>query len=140
MTRQDFVRDAAVARGLNGHRVRVCGFVEHANLCRDRATRGIPGEWWGGEASDPAKWRFDLKFHPNEKAGHSIAVYVRNDPQRNGLLSAIVAGTRAGRATEADVTGTLRTFDAPTNAARKMGIDLDADAPSGVLLDRRPVH
>lgn len=63
--------------------------------------------------------------------------FVRNDPDRDSLLSAIVANARAGRATKVHVTGTLHTFGAPTNTMVQTGIYLDVDASSGVLLDRR---
>jgi hypothetical protein len=138
LTRHGFVRERAVAHSLNGRMVRVWGFVDHANLYGDPGTREILGEWWGGEPSDPATWRFNMKAHPDDKAGHSFAVHVRSDPGRHRLLSAIVADARAGRATRVYVTGTLRTFDAPTNAAMKQGIYLTVDASSGVVLGRRP--
>jgi hypothetical protein len=137
LTRQGFMRDEALARRLDGHTIRVSGFVDHANLYGDRGTREIPGDWWSGEDSNPATWRFNLKAHPNEKAGYSFAVHVRNDADRDELLSAIVADARAGRATEAYVTGTLRTFDAPTNVVKKTGIYLEVNGSSGVRLGRR---
>lgn len=77
-----------------------------------------------------------MKAHSTDKAGHSFAVYVRDDPDRQSLLSGIVADARAGRATRIYVTGTLRTFDAPTNAVTQTGIFLEVDSSSGVLLAR----
>jgi hypothetical protein len=59
---------------------------------------------------------------------------VRNDADRHRLLSAIVADARAGRATKVHVTGTLRTFDAPTNVVKQTGIYLEVNGSSGVLL------
>ena len=128
------MRDEALARRLDGHTIRVSGFVDHANLYGDRGAREILGDWWSGEDSNPATWRFNLKAHPNEKAGHSFAVHVRNDPGRRSLLSAIVEDARAGRATRVYVTGTLNTFDAPTNTVAKTGLYLEVGASSGVVL------
>lgn len=89
LTRQGFVRDEALARRLDGHTIRVSGFVDHANLYGDSVARGILGDWWSGEDDDPATWRFNLKAHQNDEAGHSFAVHVRNDPDRRRVLSAI---------------------------------------------------
>jgi hypothetical protein len=136
LTRHGFAREGAVARRLQGRTVRVWGFVDQANLYGDPGTRDVLGEWWSGEPDDPATWRFNLKAHPDDKAGHSFAVHVRNDPGRRRLLSAMVADARAGRATKVYVTGTLRTFDAPTNVSKQTGIYLEVDGSSGVLLGR----
>jgi hypothetical protein len=54
------------------------------------------------------------------------------DPGR----SAIASGARTGRTTTVYVTGTLRLFDAPTNAAIRQRICLEVDASSGVVLIR----
>ena len=134
LTRRGFMRDEALARRLDGHTIRVSGFVDHANLYGDRGAREILGDWWSGEGSDPAAWRFNLKAHPNEEAGHSFAVHVGNDPDRRSRLSAIVEDARAGRTTRVYVTGTLRRFDAPTNAVAKTGLYLEVGASSGVVL------
>jgi hypothetical protein len=130
------VRDEALARRLDGQTIRVWGFVDHANLYGDRGTHEIPGDWWSGEDSDPATWRFNLQAHSNDEAGHSFAVHVRNDPDRRNLLSAIAEDARAGRDTKVFVTGILRTFDAPTNIVIQTGIYLEVSASSGVVLDR----
>lgn len=137
LTQRGFVRDEALARRLDGQTIRVRGFVDHANLYGDHAAREILGDWWSGEVSDPATWRFNLKAHPDDVAGHSFAVYVRNDPDRHGLMSAIAEDARVGRATEVHVTGTLHTFDAPTNAVKKTGISMEVNGSSGVRLGRR---
>ena len=134
LTRRGFVRDQVRARGLEGHTIRVSGFVDHANLYGDRGAREILGDWWSGEDNDPATWRFKLKAHPNDEAGHSFAVHVRNDPDRRALLSAIAEDARVGRATKVYVTGTLRTFAAPTNAVMQTGIYLEVKTSSGVEL------
>jgi hypothetical protein len=139
MTRQGFARNEAAARRITGQTIRIWGFVDHANLYGDRGAREILGEWWSGEASDAATWRFNLKAHPDDKAGHSFAVHVRNDADSQRLLREIVADARAGRATRAYVTGTLRTFDAPTNTVMQTGIYLEVNASSGVRLVRWPV-
>jgi hypothetical protein len=54
------------------------------------------------------------------------------DPGR----SAIASDARTGRTTTVYVTGTLRLFDAPTNAAIRQRICLEVDASSGVVLIR----
>jgi hypothetical protein len=77
-----------------------------------------------------------LKAHPDDEAGHSFAVHVRNDADSHRLLREIVADARAGRATKAYVTGTLRTFDAPTNTVMQTAIYLEVNASSGVRLVR----
>ena len=43
---------------------------------------------------------------------------------------------RAGRATKVYVTGTLRTFDAPTNVVKQTGIYLEVNGSSGAVLVR----
>jgi hypothetical protein len=73
MTRHGFARDEAAARRITGQTIRIWGFVDHANLYGDRGAREILGEWWSGEASDPATWRFNLKAHPDDKAPGSRA-------------------------------------------------------------------
>ena len=85
-----------------------------------------------GESSAPRR------TNANDKAGHSFSLHVREDPDHDRLLSAIVADARAGWATKAYVTGTPRTFNAATNVEKQTGINHGADASSGVVLGRRP--
>lgn len=136
LTRQGFVRDEDAARRLDGQTIRIWGFVDHANLYGDGGTREILGEWWSGGASAPATWRFNLMAYRDDKAGHSFAVHVRNDPGRDGLLKAIVADARAGRATKVYVTGTLRSFRAATNMVTRTGLYLEVPGSDGIALDR----
>ena len=63
---------------------------------------------------------------------------MRYDPDRDRLPSAIVADARARRTTKVYVTGTLRRFDAPTNAMKQTGIYLEVNASSGVVLEGSP--
>jgi hypothetical protein len=136
LTRHGFVRDESLVRKLDGKTIRVRGFVDQANLYGDQGAREILSEWWSGESRDAATWRFDLKARADDRAGRSFAVYVRNDPDRRMLLSAIVDDARAGRATRVDVTGALRTFVAPTNAVAETGLYLEVGASNGVVLVR----
>lgn len=121
LTQRDFVRDEALARRHDGQTIRVRGFIDHANLYGVHAAREILG----------------MKAHPDDVAGRFFAVHVRNDPDRHDLLSAIAEDARMGRVTAVHVTGTLRTFDAPTNAVKKTGIYLEVDGSSGVRLGHR---
>ena len=85
-----------------------------------------------GESSAPRR------TNANDEAGQSFSVYVRKDPDHDRLLSAIVADERAGWATKAYVTGTLRTSDAATNVEKQTGIGHGVNASSGVVLGCRP--
>jgi hypothetical protein len=134
LVRNGFVRDEAAARRLDTTTISISGFVDHHNLYGDATAREILGEWWSGDTAEPATWRFNLKAHENDAPGHSFAVHVRNDQDRDKLLEAIVADARAGRPTRVRVTGTARMFRAPTNAATLTGLYLEVPASSGIVL------
>lgn len=90
-----FARDTTVAQAMSGKVVRVWGFVDHANLYGDTASREILGDWWSGDGPDPSTWRFNLKASAADPAGWSFPVYVRVDDQTDALLRSIVADARA---------------------------------------------
>jgi len=136
MTSSGFARNGDELRAMQGRTIRVWGFVDHANLYGDGTAREILREWWSGKGPDAATWRFNLKASERAASGHSIPVFVRSDRGRDALLKAIGRDARAGASTRVYVTGTLRTFDAPTNASALTGIYLEIRGSSGVLLSR----
>lgn len=122
ISKNGFARDREAMRRLAGTEVTVWGFVDHGNLYGDASARQILGEWWSGDGPDGDSWSFHLKADAGDEVGQSFAVRISNDEGRDGLLRAFVADARAGRPTRVAVTGALRTFDAPTQAATRTGL------------------
>jgi len=114
--------------------IRLSGYVDHGNLYGDTAARQILQEWWGGDGPAPDVWRFDLKASPDDPVGHGFAVHVGSDAGTAELLRRLVDDARAGRPTWVSVRGRLRTFAAPTQAARLTGLYVVAGASSDVSL------
>ena len=129
-----FARDAAQVCALEGREVTIWGFVDHGNISGDEGAREILAEWWGGDGPDADTWSFHLKARADDEVGHSFAVRVPVDEGRDELLSAFVADARAERPTRVVVTGTLRTFDAPTQAATRTGLLMVVSASRDVSL------
>lgn len=72
---------------------------------------------------------------PDGRAGSGIHVYL---PKRRGggkLLDSLAAGGGAGEPGRVLVTGTVFTFDAPTNVALRTGLYLAVESPDDVLLE-----
>jgi hypothetical protein len=138
MTSNGIARNGHELRAMQGQTVRVWGFVDRANLYGDGGAKTILGEWWSGAGPDPTTWRFNLKASETDATGHSFPVHVRNDDGRDALLKAIVEDARAQRSTRVYVTGTLRTFEAPTNAVAQTGLYLELQGSRGIRLSRPP--
>lgn len=130
-----FARDGQAMRALDGTRIRVWGFVDHGNLYGDEGAREILGQWWSGEGPDADTWSFHLKAEEDDEVGHSFAILVPDGEERDDLLRAFVADAEGGRPTGVVVTGTLRTFDAPTQAATRTGLSLVLQSSRDLLLE-----
>jgi hypothetical protein len=131
-----FARGAETARGLQGQEVRLWGFVDHANLYGDAGTREILGELWGGAGPSGTSWRFDLLARADDPAGHSFQVHCPNDPGRDALLRRFVEDARAGRPTRVFVSGTMRSFAAPTNLGRRIGLSMETPSSLAIRPER----
>jgi hypothetical protein len=138
ITRDGFAREGAELGAMQGEDIRVWGYVDEGNVYSDSGGRGILGDLWSGEPRDPSTWRFGLKAHREDDAGHSFAVIVRSDKGRDALLRTIVANARAGRPTRAYVTGTVHTFAAPTNAITRTGLYVVAAGSLAISLEPPP--
>jgi len=66
--------------------------------------------------------------------GHERHTVAGHDVMAHRMNGAIAEDARVGRATKVYVTGTLRTFAAPTNAVMQTGIYLEVKTSSGVEL------
>jgi hypothetical protein len=130
-----FARDGEAMRALDGTEMTVWGFVDHGNLSGDEAAREILGEWWSGDGPDADTWSFHLKARPDDEIGHSFAVRIPDDEGRDELLRAFVADARAQRPTRVVVTGTLHTFDAPSQTTTRTGLVLVLQSSRGVSLE-----
>ncbi len=130
-----FARNGEQMRRLAGQEIRLWGFVDHHNLFGDDDVRDILGDWWGGAGPDPATWSFHLKARAGDAAGQSFAVFVPNDEGRDEVLRTFRADAMAGRPTKVFVTGTLFTFDAPTNTRSLTGLYMRLGSSHDVLFD-----
>lgn len=133
-----FARNADEIRKLDGQEVKLWGFVDSGNLYGDEGAKAILGDWWSGEGPSATTWRFNLKAHAEDAAGHSFAVHVPNDPGRDDLLKAFVADAKAQRPSKVFVTGRLFTFAAATNVTALTGLYMEVRSSDDILL-RLPV-
>jgi len=138
VSRHGFARSERWAKDTAGREVALSGFVDHGNLYGDEGAREALGDRWGGPGPDADHWRFDLKARPDDPVGHGFAVVVPNGPVRDALLAVFRADAEAGRATPVFLRGTLSTFDAPANAARRLGLRLDLPCANDIRLGPAP--
>ena len=123
---------------LSGGEARIWGYVDHRNLYGDGSAKEILEDWWSGDGPGPTTWRFTLKARQHDEPGHSFPVHVPNDPGRDALLRAFVRDARDRAPTRVFLKGRIRTFEAPTNLARHIGIQMELQSSRDVLFEPRP--
>jgi hypothetical protein len=134
ITRNGFFRDPVAAARASGRHIKLWGYVDHGNLYGDAGARRILREWWSGDGPNAGIWRFNLKAETDDPVGRSFAVLVPNDAGRLGLLKRFAADAGARRPTKVFVSGTLLTFEAPTQITARTGLYLELSSSQDVLL------
>jgi hypothetical protein len=136
ISRNGFLAGRLDPAAVHGRSLTLAGFVDARNLYGDDAARRVLGDRWSGPGPGAGAWRFDLLARPGDAAG--VAVQVGAGGDRDGLLRAFVADAEAGRPTRVRVTGHVRTFAAPTNLGRRVGLAVTAASANAVVIERDP--
>lgn len=134
-SKNGFARSEARAGNAHGQLIKIWGFVDHGNLYGDDAARAILGEWWSGYGPSDTIWRFDLKANEDDETGHSMSVWVPNDPGRDAILAQFVSDARSRRQTKVFLSARVFAFDAPTNILTFSSLYMELESSADILLE-----
>lgn len=135
IAREGFLSGQGHSLSAQGRQIKLWGYVDHGNLYGDMNAKRILGEWWSGEEPRSGTWRFNLKAADDDAVGHSFAVFVANDPERQQILERFVADARAQRPTPVYVRGELFRFEAPTQARDLTGIYMEVTSSADIKFE-----
>ena len=134
ITKNGFARHKESIQKLNGSKIRIWGYVDHCNIYADDVNE-ILADWRAGNGPNPTTWRFNLKAKPDDNAGESFAVYVKNDKHREKLLKNFIADAKAAKPTRVFVKGKILAFDAPINFRTLTSLRIEVESAKDILLE-----